>query len=83
MYCIIQLHQILGVFELRVGVEGNINIVNNIIQNNQNQVLIDGSNSSNPIKAEFISNIIGTSGDKAVLKNIPNIGNVDTSTSCR
>jgi len=59
---------------------GNINIVNNIIQNNQTQFSIE-SNASNPLKVDFINNIIGTTGDKAVLKNITNIGNIDTSSS--
>jgi fibronectin type 3 domain-containing protein len=66
---------------LEVNGRGRVNIYNNIFQNNLNEISIEGSNSINPVKVEFVNNIIGLQSIPSAINKLTNIGNVDTSDS--
>lgn len=60
---------------------GRIKVYNNIFQNNVNEIAIEGSNSNNPVKVDFVNNIIGLQFIPSAINKISNIGNIDTADS--
>lgn len=60
---------------------GIINVVNNLLQGNQVSILVEGTNSATPQRVNFINNIIGTNLQTRVLRDIANIGFIDTTGS--
>jgi len=66
---------------LEVNGRGRVKVYNNIFQNNLNEIIIEGFNSINPVKVDFVNNIIGLQSIPSAIYKLSNIGNIDTTDS--